>query len=170
MKKVFRALFGVSVATSVATGVVIFLFDLQTPRGLTIGTLYALPILISLMADRRNVTLALAVLFTFFVSVAYFTSPEIGVPYWIVAADRLLTVLTIWIVAILGLEVTSAKRRIRELDRLLTICTWTKQVRVDGEWIPVEKYLTEHQGVQLTHGLSREAAEQLLREEGLEGQ
>jgi hypothetical protein len=167
--KVFRALFGVSLVTSLAIGAVIFYMDLRTPRGLTVGALYTLPILISLLADSRKMTLALALLFTIFVVMAYGLSRDVGVPSWIVVSDRIVTVLVIWITALLGLEMTTAKRRIRDMGRLLTICMWTKQVRVDGEWVPIERYLTEHQGLKLTHGISQEAAEQILREEGLEG-
>jgi len=169
MQKVFRILFGVSLASALAVAAVIFYADLRAPRGLTVGALYVLPILLSLMADSRKVTFSLAALFSVLVIVAYHYSPELGVPSWIVVSDRIITVLVIWVAAVLGLEMTIAKRRIRDLDRLLTICMWTKQVRVNGEWVPIERYLTEQCGIRLTHGISKEAAEDLLREEGLAG-
>ncbi len=169
MEKVFRALLGVSVASSLAVGAVIFYMDLRTPRGLTVGSLYVLPLLISLMADSRKVTLGLAFLFSVFVVVAYELSHEVGVPSWIVVSDRIITVLVIWVTAVLGVEMTIAKRRLRDMSRLLTICMWTKQVRVGGEWIPIERYLSEYCGLRLTHGISKEAAEKLLREDGLDG-
>jgi hypothetical protein len=169
MQKVFRILFSVSVVTSLAIGAVIFYSDLRAPRGLTVGALYALPILISLLADSRRVTFSLATLFSLLVVLGYQHSHDVGVPSWIVVSDRIITVLTIWVVAVLGLEMTVAKRRIRDLDRLMTICMWTKQIRVEGEWISIERYLTERCGVRLTHGISKEAAEKILREEGLDG-
>jgi len=169
MQRIFRVLLGVSVASSLAVGAVIFYADLRAPRGLTVGALYVLPLLISLMADNRKVTLWLAALFSAFVVVGYFLSSDVGVPGWIVVSDRIITILAIWVTAVLGVEVTLAKRQLREMGRLLTICMWTKQVRIDGEWIPIERYLTEHCGIRLTHGISREAAEKVLREEGLEG-
>jgi hypothetical protein len=169
MQKVFRVLLGVSVASSLAVGAVIFYADLRTPRGLTVGALYVLPLLISLMADSRKITLALAVLFSAFVVVAYVVSKDVGVPSWIVLSDRIITILVIWVTAVLGTEMTIAKRSLRDLGRLLTICMWTKQVRVGGEWIPIERYLTEYCGLRLTHGISKEAAEKLLKEQGLDG-
>lgn len=169
MQKIFRILLGVSVASSLAAGAVIFYADLRAPRGLTVGALYVLPLLISLMADSRKVTLWLAALFSALVVVAYAFSSDAGVPHWIVVSDRIITVLAIWVTAVLGVEVTQAKRQLREMGRLLTICMWTKQVRIDGEWISIERYLTEYCGIRLTHGISREAAEKVLREEGLEG-
>jgi hypothetical protein len=169
MKKVFGVLFGVVLVTSLAIGAVIFYTDLRAPRGLTVGALYVLPILVSLLADNRKLTLSLAILFSVLVAVGYASSKDIGVPSWIVMSDRIITVMTIWIAAVLGLEMTTAKRRIREMGRLMTICMWTKQVRVEGEWVPIERYLTDYLGVKLTHGISQEAAERILREEGLEG-
>ena len=169
MQKVFRILFGVSLASSLAVGAVIFYADLRTPRGLTVGALYVLPLLISLMADSRKLTFGLAALFTVFVYLGYAGSHEVGVPSWIVLSDRVITVLVIWLTAFLGIEMTFAKKQLRDLGRLLTICMWTKQVRIGGDWIPIERYLTDYCGIRLTHGISREAAEKLLREEGLDG-
>ena len=168
MKRVFSILTGVSIASALAVGAVIFYADLRAPRGLTVGALYVLPLLISLLADSRKTTLALAALFTVLVAVGYALSSDIGVPRWIVYSDRVVTVLAIWVTAVLGVEMTVAKQRIRSLGRLLTICAWTKQVRVAGEWIPIEQYLTDFVGVRLSHGISRDAAEQILRDEGIE--
>jgi hypothetical protein len=78
-------------------------------------------------------------------------------------------VIAIWVAALLGIEITFAKQEIRKMGRLLTICMWTKQVRVDGEWMTVEDYLTKHCGVSLSHGISKQAAERILTEEGLDG-
>jgi hypothetical protein len=169
MEKVFRVLLGVSVTSSLAIGAVILYADLRTPRGLTVGALYVLPILISLMADSRKITLALASLFSAFVVLAYFVSKDLGVPSWIVVSDRIITVLVLWVTAVLGVEMTIAKKNLRDIGKLLTICMWTKQIRVGGDWMSIERYLTEQCGIRLTHGISKEAAEKLLRDEGLDG-
>lgn len=169
MKPIFRILFNVSVLLSLAVAAVIFYCDLRAPRGLTVGALYVLPILISLLADSRKTTLWLAALFTALVLVGYRFSADVGVASWIVVSDRIITILTIWVTALLGIEITIVKQEIRRMGRLMTICMWTKQVRVDGEWIPVEEYLTKHVGLELSHGISKDAAEKILREEGLDG-
>jgi DNA-binding response OmpR family regulator len=39
-------------------------------------------------------------------------------------------------------------------NAMLVICAWTKEVKVDGEWITIEKYLSNYLGIQLTHGMS----------------
>ncbi len=169
MRKVFDVLFGAVLVVSLAVAALIFFVDLRAPRGLTVEALYILPILISLLADSRKTTIWLAALFTVLVAVGWWFSHDVGVPSWIVLSDRIIAVIAIWVAALLGIEITFAKQEIRKMGRLLTICMWTKQVRVDGEWITVEDYLTKHCGISLSHGISKQAAEKILTEDGLDG-
>ena len=105
------------------------------PRGLTVHALYVLPLLISVLADDRRLTLGLAALFTILIVLGYVLSPLGGVPNWIVVWDRVITVLVVWITAVLGTEMSSAKRQIRDMGKLLVMCAWTKQVKVEGNWV-----------------------------------
>src|SRR5205823_3349031 len=42
-------------------------------------------------------------------------------------------------------QLAKATAQIKRLqERLLKICTWTKRIYVDGKWISVDKFLTEH--------------------------
>jgi two-component system, sensor histidine kinase and response regulator len=62
-------------------------------------------------------------------------------------------------------ELEQALGRVTKLQTaVLRMCAWTKQVHVDGKWVPVDKYLHDTLGINITHGLSEEAAQQLLRE------
>ena len=45
-------------------------------------------------------------------------------------------------------KATAHIKRVQE--RLLKICTWTKRIYVDGKWITVDKFLTEHLHLKLT--------------------
>ncbi len=169
MNEVFRALSRVSIVSSVAVAAVIAFVDLQLPLGLTVGVLYVLPILISLLADDRRQTTVLAALCSVLVVVGWVFSPRADVPEWIVTSNRLLVLFAIWMTAVPGTEMTRAKQQIRDLGRLLTICAWTKQVRVaEGEWIPVDQYLIDYCGIRLNHGISEEAAERWAREANLD--
>ena len=168
MKNVFGILYGVSLVMSLAVAAIIFLVDVRVPRGLAVATLYVLPLLISLLADDQKLTLILAALFTILIALGHAFSPVAGVPHWIAVWDAVIAVLVVWITAVLGSEMTSAKRKIHDMGKLLVMCAWTKQVKVDGEWISVDAYLTEHLGVKLSHGISQDAAEKMLREEALE--
>jgi len=51
---------------------------------------------------------------------------------------------------------------------MLSICAWTKKVHVDGKWVPVDTYLSEHLGLPLTHSISEEAIAQLEKESGMD--
>jgi len=51
-------------------------------------------------------------------------------------------------------------------SKLLTICAWTKQVRCNDQWMPVDEFLVNELRLNLTHGMSADAEAQLRREEG----
>lgn len=168
MNRIFTHLKGFALAASCAAAIVVLLADLRSPRGLTATALYVIPILVSLVADRPGLTYSVAAGCTLLVMVGLNFSPDIGVPLWIVATDRTIVVILLWVTAWLGVEITRAKRQIRDLEKWLTLCAWTKQVNVDGEWIPIERYLAEYCGLKLTHGMSQEALNRFMGEVGRE--
>jgi hypothetical protein len=47
---------------------------------------------------------------------------------------------------------------------LQVVCAWTKQIQVQGKWMSVEDFLTNHLNIQLTHGISPEAVRALVEE------
>lgn len=49
-------------------------------------------------------------------------------------------------------KATAQIKRVQE--RLLKICTWTKRIYVDGKWISVDQFLTEHLHLKLTPATS----------------
>ena len=52
-------------------------------------------------------------------------------------------------------KLAKASSEIKRLqDRLLKICTWTKRIYVDGKWISVDEFLTEHLHLRLTPATS----------------
>jgi CHASE3 domain sensor protein len=50
-------------------------------------------------------------------------------------------------------------RRVLALRRLVTVCAWSKQIKVDGQWITLEQYLGDELNLHLTHGISPEMAQ-----------
>jgi hypothetical protein len=166
--RIFSHLKGFALAASCAAAILVLLADLTSPRGLTATALYVIPILVSLVADRPRLTYAVTACCTLLVLVGFFFSPDVGVPGWIVATDRAIVAILLWVTAWLGVEITRAKRQIRDLEKWLTLCAWTKQVNVDGEWIPIERYLAEFCGLKLTHGMSQEALNRFMGEVGRE--
>ena len=66
-------------------------------------------------------------------------------------------------------DITSRKESERQLGEasaeiaqlrkgLLKICAWTKRIEIDGRWIPVDEFLSDHLHLKLTHGMSVEGA------------
>lgn len=52
-------------------------------------------------------------------------------------------------------------RRLSQLEGLIKICAWTQRVEWHGRWITFEEYLDKQFNLQVTHGISDEAARQL---------
>lgn len=57
-------------------------------------------------------------------------------------------------------------------DGILHLCAWTKQVKVNDEWMPIDQYLAESLGMRISHGMSDEAMAKMekrmekMKEEG----
>jgi len=47
---------------------------------------------------------------------------------------------------------------------LLTMCAWTKQVRVGDEWMSIEHYLADHHAMRISHGVAPDAFARLMRD------
>lgn len=55
-------------------------------------------------------------------------------------------------------KLLAANAEIERLRRsLLKVCAWTKRIEIDGNWIPIDEFLSRHLHLQLTHGMSEEA-------------
>ena len=64
-------------------------------------------------------------------------------------------------------DITSRKESERQLGEasaeiaklrkgLLKVCAWTKRIEIDGRWISVDEFLSDHLHLKLTHGMSAE--------------
>ncbi len=58
-------------------------------------------------------------------------------------------------------ELRAALEQVRRLEDFITMCAWTRQVKMDGRWVTVEEFLRERLGVTVSHGISDEALGQL---------
>jgi len=57
------------------------------------------------------------------------------------------------------LEAAEPRAHGTDNSRLLTMCAWTKRVKFQGQWIPIERYLAEQHNRIVTHGISPAASE-----------
>jgi hypothetical protein len=138
----------------------LFLVQMFVPLGIAHGALYTLPVLLSLRLKDARFTLGLAVAASVLVLAGFLVSPGIGIPLAIVVTNRALSLLLIWSVAVFGVRLIRAEQTITGLKEMITLCAWTKQVKVNGRWIPIEQYLRDHHHLELTHGISDDAAQQ----------
>lgn len=61
-------------------------------------------------------------------------------------------------------SLSSAFEVSNEQDRLLTVCAWTKQIRVGGEWLSFEDFIEAKLGLRISHGMHPDIATQLLED------
>src|SRR5207244_4322635 len=102
--------------------------------------------------------------------------PLYGAADWLAVTNRVLSLITIWVAAILVLlykraeeererlirELQVALENIKTLRGLLPICSSCKKIRDDhGYWNQLETYIGAHSGAEFTHGLCPECAQKL---------
>jgi len=85
----------------------------------------------------------------------------------VVSGQLMSLVLIVAVAVALGLVVVILLR-LEKLQRFVTICAWTGQVKHQGEWIRLDEFLRQQYGISVSHSMSKEAADKMLREiEGL---
>ena len=55
-------------------------------------------------------------------------------------------------------------QRVIQLQKIATVCAWSKTIRDNNEWISFEVYLQRKFGMAITHGISNEMADRLLEQ------
>src|SRR5918992_2860100 len=120
--------------------------DFLTPVGVIGGMLYGGPIyltgLLSCAEDtKRRLVVAVAALCTVLTILAFFLSPQGGIPA-IVLSNYVIAVVTLWMAAALALIHVRLVAENAKLRELLPICSYCNQIRDDdGAWYKVETYL-----------------------------
>jgi CHASE3 domain sensor protein len=54
--------------------------------------------------------------------------------------------------------------RLEKLQQFVTVCAWTGQVRFQGQWLRLDEFLERQFGISVSHSLSQEASEKMMRE------
>ena len=79
-------------------------------------------------------------------------------------SSQITSVVLIGTVALALIFIVFIVLRLEKLQKVVTVCAWTGQVKFEGEWIRVEDYLKRRFGVSVSHGLSKEAAAKMIGE------
>jgi hypothetical protein len=163
------------IGTTILLAVGIFVLDFFYPLGVAVGALYTPLVLITLWSYSHRFTLIVTVGATA-LTVAGLFYPLYGAANWLAVTNRVLSLITIWIAAMLVLlykraeeererlirELQDALENIKTLRGLLPICSSCKKIRDDhGYWNQLETYIGAHSGAEFTHGLCPECAQKL---------
>lgn len=66
-------------------------------------------------------------------------------------------------------ELTRANEQVKQLQGLLPICSYCKQIRVDNDhWQRVETYISQHSEAQFSHGICPDCYEKIVKPELME--
>jgi hypothetical protein len=86
----------------------------------------------------------------------------------IVLAHMFLLAGLLWIAANkinrIDLEHQAEQARRQDLEKYVVMCAWTRRIRLDGIWVPVEEFLKKRFGLQVSHGMSDDALQEQLFE------
>lgn len=144
----------------------IFAIDLLTPVGVVVGVLYTTLVLLSMWSPRRRFILLVAAVVSVLAEVGFLLSP--GDPNWMAVSNRVLSLFTIWAVAVLAFlhkrdqeererlifDLQDSLAHIKTLRGLLPICVSCKKVRNgQGYWKSIDTYVSERSETQITHGI-----------------
>jgi hypothetical protein len=153
--------------------------SLAIPRGIVVYAFYAIAIVSALPTwDRgfvRQMALAAAV---FVLWDAALLQGMVGDSWerWVNCGAGLLG---IWAALHLSLEAISAyeariQAEVRQAKALVQagelaghvvmVCAWTKRVKEDGRWVPLEEFLERHFQVRISHGMSDSIRQELIRQ------
>ena len=163
------------IGTTILLAAGIFVLDFFFPLGVAIGALYAPLVLITLWSSSHRFTQIMTVGATI-LTVAGLFYPLYGVSDWLAVTNRVLSLITIWVAAILVLlykraeeerdalvlQLQDALANIKTLRGLLPICSSCKKIRDDhGYWNQLETYIGAHTDAEFTHGLCPECIQKL---------
>ncbi len=99
----------------------VFFVDILLPLGVAAGVPYIVPVLVSLRAPGRRVTIAVAIICTVLTIVGYFVSAPFGT-HWMVLTNRGLAIGAIWVSAFLLIDRKRVGEALRETrDRLQAV-------------------------------------------------
>jgi CHASE3 domain sensor protein len=81
-----------------------------------------------------------------------------------VVSSQMMSLVLIVAVALALIMVVVILLRLEKLQEFVTVCAWTGQVKFQGQWLRLDEYLKRQFGISVSHSLSQEAAEKMMRE------
>jgi CHASE3 domain sensor protein len=81
-----------------------------------------------------------------------------------VISTQIMSLVLIAAVAVALVFVVVILMRLEKLQQFVTVCAWTGQVRHQGQWQRLDEYLKHQFGLSVSHSLSKEAADKMMKE------
>ena len=77
---------------------------------------------------------------------------------------QIMALILIGAVALALILVVVILLRLEKLQEFVTICAWTGQVKYQGKWLRLDEYLKQQFGISVSHSLSQDAADKMMRD------
>lgn len=74
-----------------------------------------------------------------------------------------LTLVIVVLICVLVAVAIKTLVRMQRLDRLVTICAWSRTIKIDDRWVTFEEYLRERFGIEVTHGISEQEYDRIMQ-------
>lgn len=58
--------------------------------------------------------------------------------------------------------------KLRRLEKFVTVCAWSKMVRLGDEWLTIEQYLQRYHGLSVSHGISDKELKKFISQNNLQ--
>ena len=55
-----------------------------------------------------------------------------------------------------------AESRPEDMEKFITICAWSKKVKVGNKWMKIEDFLRSRHGYRISHGITEESAQKII--------
>lgn len=81
-----------------------------------------------------------------------------------VVSSQFMSMVLITAVALALILVVVILLRLEKLQEFVTVCAWTGQVKFQGQWLRLDEYLKRQFGISVSHSLSQEAADKMMKE------
>jgi hypothetical protein len=154
--------------------------SLAIPHGIVIYAFYTIAVVSALPTWDRRFVQEMGLAAAVFVLLEAALMESDGSNPWRRLLNCAAGLLAIWAGLHLALEAIAAyETRLKELldhaqavarasaaaGHLVILCAWTKRVKEGDKWVPLEEFLERHFQVRISHGMSDEVHDSLVRKE-----
>jgi hypothetical protein len=156
----------------------ILALSLSIPHGILIYAFYAIAVITALPTWDRHFVRQMSLAAAVFVLLDAALLQQTASGSWDRLFNSAVGLLAVWAALHLCLETIEAYEarlleqarqaedleRIKELaGQMVILCAWTKRVKDGERWVPVEEFLERHFQVRISHGMSDEIRQNLVR-------